>query len=423
MIIIVQNRTEVLSRITKINKRLKGDAIRVVSEEAGLYYYHLCREQRGCDMKEWLELRQVRGDNVKSVGNARLYKLYRMELENTFSTLGIWSVVGRIEHSHAGNLLHGTNEANGNTLLGWKDATACCQHCRTKRQRNDTYVLHNAELGYKQIGRSCLKEFTGFDASAITSAMKSFIDICDYADEERERMSGGCNFLMPVRIFIAAAMAAIRERDGFKPVSEGESSTQSRAIRLTERCSPGISEQEEKENSVNWKRSVAAYWANLDGTEVDTIVEAIAAKKDSGNSFDYNAGLLAVDGTFAPFGSNHSAVLAAAVHKVLQTIDAPKAGKLNEHVGATGDKIKVRVVVTKIRAVHGQFGTSHWVNMQDAEGRCYSWCASRCPEPVERGVEMEIAGTIKAHELFNERKITVLTRCKVNTQVAALAAA
>ncbi len=36
-----------------------------------------------------------------------------------------------------------------------------CEHCHTRRHRNETYILRNTEGAYKQVGSSCIHEFLG----------------------------------------------------------------------------------------------------------------------------------------------------------------------------------------------------------------------------------------------------------------------
>lgn len=54
-----------------------------------------------------------------------------------------------------------------------------CEHCGSNRRRKDTYIVRNTVTGeFKQVGRSCLKDFTGgLDASAVAQYISFFDEL------------------------------------------------------------------------------------------------------------------------------------------------------------------------------------------------------------------------------------------------------
>ena len=77
----------------------------------------------------------------------------------------------------------------------------------------------------------------------------------------------------------------------------------------------------------------------------------------------------------------------------------------------------LRVVHTQ--ALDGRFGITYLHIFVDGEGRKSKWFATgRC---LERGT-YEIKATVKKHEVYQERKETLLTRCSVVREIAVPAA-
>ena len=71
-----------------------------------------------------------------------------------------WVFVGTIEHTAQGNILRSISDEL-KIPERYRNAEPYCEHCHTKRARKDTYVVFNEETGeFKQVGKSCLKEFT-----------------------------------------------------------------------------------------------------------------------------------------------------------------------------------------------------------------------------------------------------------------------
>ena len=84
-----------------------------------------------------------------------------------------WEFMAKLEHTEEGNILH--------TLPGksvphqYRDCDAWCDHCKTRRRRNDTFVLHHADPDqWQQVGRNCLADFLGRDAERYAAAAEMY---------------------------------------------------------------------------------------------------------------------------------------------------------------------------------------------------------------------------------------------------------
>lgn len=72
-----------------------------------------------------------------------------------------WTFIGTIEHTEAGNILRTVPEHEETLPEKYRNASRDCDHCGFDRRRKDTYIVLNEDGEYKQVGRSCIKDFLG----------------------------------------------------------------------------------------------------------------------------------------------------------------------------------------------------------------------------------------------------------------------
>lgn len=100
-------------------------------------------------------------------------------------------------------------------------------------------------------------------------------------------------------------------------------------------------------------------------------------------------------------------------------IKAEKA--ISKYVGQIGDKIEIKATYVATATFDvpsfGGFGTEemHIHMFKDADGNKLVWKTGCVLDGnvIEKGMEVNLKGTIKDHKEYKEEKQTVLTRCKV----------
>ena len=87
-----------------------------------------------------------------------------------------WMFVASVEHTEKGNIINSTG-CGVEIPERYYTSNPVCEHCNSNRARKDTYLVMNQVTGeFKQVGKSCLKDFTqGMDAAMI-SKYYSFFD-------------------------------------------------------------------------------------------------------------------------------------------------------------------------------------------------------------------------------------------------------
>lgn len=145
-----------------------------------------------------------------------------------------WSFVATLQHltddkNQPLNMLRTSPTFEGKLPERFHNSTAQCDHCKAIRNRKDTYVVQNVATGeWKQIGSSCIKDFTGGnDPRSIAAILEWWLDTqreCQDDDDDDEGGSmgggrGGCRYSL--RDFLATTAAVIRT-EGWMPRSKAQ---------------------------------------------------------------------------------------------------------------------------------------------------------------------------------------------------------
>lgn len=338
--------------------------------------------------------------------------LKRIEIEYPEVKLGNWRVIGKLEAVQGGKLAFAVSQeaADVAKLTAAIDEPLCCEHCNTKRNRKDGFLLRDNENGdYKQVGSTCLEDFTGINpAAALFLAQMS--SVVRLAEEDFEAFSGSgrinavetrefladVSFLASASGFVSAGKA---RETGWMPTYQAVG-----ALNLSLQQDPKLQKR---------------YWDQREEhrAKADAIREWAAARP-AATTFDHNVKLLLASDAIET-DSKHLA-FAAAAYPMYSRETSPKqaaaAAKKSSHVGAKGDKTTAVLTVDRVIPIETQYGFSDIVLMRDEHGNIFKWKASNCPEEIRQGGEgktMEAAFTIKGHDDYNGIAQTAVTRLSV----------
>lgn len=89
-----------------------------------------------------------------------------------------WEFIAVVEHKETGNVIRQFKQ-DIEVPKKYYNTDSICEHCNTKRRRKDTYLIHNTCTDeWKQVGESCLTEFTnGMDAEEVARYISLFDSI------------------------------------------------------------------------------------------------------------------------------------------------------------------------------------------------------------------------------------------------------
>jgi len=196
-------------------------------------------------------------------------------LTGTAPKLNGWTLICRIEHTEAGNLVSGPTGIHED-LSAWFDAKPECDHCNTDRARRDTFVLRNEAGEVVRVGRNCLADFVRSE-SAVKVAMAALWG--DFFAPSEDSEGGWGHYRYSIITIVAYSVAAIRV-DGAYRGSKSESGT-----------TRGTVDFALSQPRSDWKEEMQAEWRSLQATEADVERAKLViewAKEQSGSDYAHN---------------------------------------------------------------------------------------------------------------------------------------
>lgn len=293
-----------------------------------------------------------------------------------------------------------------------------CDHCKTTRTRRKTYVVRDMNNGTQlQVGRSCIKDFTGWQGNV------AWLEKNNTSEEGFFGESGRIDY-SPATV-LATAWAVIKE-NGFVPASQHWETTTKELVDMA--LYPNLKNAKERE----FAESLRPLAKEAAGRAEE--IKAFILSDEFGGDSDYVLNLKAATAgeRVSPrnFGLLVSAPQTYARHQE-RTLIREKKAKLGENsewvgrVAAKGEKTdrrELEVTVAGLYYSHGDFGTTTIYTLVDGDGNLFKWFASDDKLGDTEGARFLIKGTIKAHKEWKGTKETHLTRCAVVKELEAASA-
>jgi hypothetical protein len=278
-----------------------------------------------------------------------------------------------------------------------------CDHCKTERGRNDTYLVQGSDGQRLQVGSSCVKDFLGHDFRP------AWMHHTEELDElEEDLRSGGRVWEEADTNSVLAWAASLTSKYGWISREKAEierrdpstdmlkdllfgSSAACREARI--RLQPTAEHIKEAAEVRTWARELedngSEYVANLRRLASADIVSS------------RNVGLI-------------GSAVAARYRETAREVER-QARKVSEWIGQPNEKMTAAVTLRTDTAVDGDWGVRHRYGFTDADGNLLIWWASS-NQSLEIGTEYALTGTVKKHEEYREVKSTILTRCKLSSE-------
>ncbi len=311
--------------------------------------------------------------------------------------LGEYEAIAVIEHGYnenkkePANIIHIIKE-DSIIPIPYRIAKSICQHCNSDRHRNKTVLLKDNTGDMKQVGTTCIREYTGIEGIDIIRAYQEIHDICltslsmDYGN-----MGSSYTRYEKTIDYLAACIECIKNH-GYQN-SESKQPTKYKAWEIA-----GIDNQNKEYFAIAEK--VINYFISNNFEESQNFLNNI--KVLLSNEYCKVSGIIA-----------YSFI---AYEKQLEYEAKKKAEaenkKQSEYIGSIGEKIQIELKLNKVITYETMYGIQKMYFFEDSDGNIYKWNSSNRIEK-EEGENLKLKGTIKTHEEYNSQKQTVLTRCKV----------
>lgn len=329
---------------------------------------------------------------------------FQVALEGETPKINGWAFIARLDHntdpSGESNLIYVMPSAN--LPEEFRTAAANCEHCGWGRRRRDTYILLNEDSGeYKQVGRTCIRDFIGVDPARIAEQAERYTKAFKFIEEARETGWSGMNDHRDIHLpaYLSWVAQSIREYgwisgreayDDFDKVS-----TASQAV----------------------GDMFATYKPMLPTDEDKALAEAAIAHVltlETKNDFIFNINAIAKQNYLDWKATGLAAAIMFVYTRHLEDEAKRKAAadlSKSEHIGALKERLEFDVRIIGKRWIDSHFGATALVRMLDEnDNLLITFSGGVFGEDINIEDNVRIRGTVKKHDEYKGVKQTILNR-------------
>lgn len=290
-----------------------------------------------------------------------------------------WKFVATLQHLGGDNIVRSVTGHDDAIPRKYRSAGPDCEHCRTSRQRADTYLLQHDDGSYIQVGSSCLKDFLGSDKAVSLALQATFYMQATALLKDEGWLEAGSNrppilmlstYLSMVAFFIRdrgwVSKKMAQERGGdVRPTATLAWNEFFRELKPGEkRAEPTKEDEEMAENAIAWAEG-------LSDEEVD---------KEGMGDYLHNVRAVARSGIAELRSSGIAASIVAAYSRAKGLgIGTGTTSVLNEWLGTVGEKLTVVARLDFFYRYETDYGITTLLKFVTPEGATVAWRASASP--------------------------------------------
>ena len=349
---------------------------------------------------------------------------FKVECDELIRANG-WTVRAKVEHGDKGNIV--TAFGGYKAKPEWFMVAPNCDHCQTNRYRGVTFFVEHEDGTMRQVGRTCLKDYTGISpaTAAMWAEVQDLVDTgmdCTRSEWEHRSVTP----MYGVLSVLAHACDAIKEF-GYRKSAEPNSTRDMVTERELSGKEPSAEGLAQAEIVRDWLLSleqivrdedaaISAAWKKFEETGEDSDNRAYWKLENSRtSSMERNCITLALGGYAKAKHFGLLAYMPLAYERYMERMERKAqqeaAGARSEYVGSVGQRITLKAAtVVLLSSWDGYYGTTWLYKFLDESGNVYIWFASR-PCTAEDGAI--IKATVKDHNERDGVKQTIVTRCCV----------
>jgi len=292
----------------------------------------------------------------------------------------------------------------------FRTAPIVCDHCHLVRNRAETFVVAHDDGTFKQVGRSCLRDFLGHkNPESLASAAELLFSIDALCEEAAGWGSEGAWTAVAELGKFLAMVACLIRRNGW--MSRGEARDRSKSataddafhclfpntyLRRAWQCNPELEPKP----------------TDADAAEAAKAVDWAAALGEDVNDFLWNVRAVA---RFGFVGYKEAGVAAAIMNAYRRAVGDDLKRRIaadSKHFGTEGVREVFELTLTGVHSIEGQFGVTNIHRFLTPDGNTAVWFASGGKTLGTVGEKVKVKATVKRHETRNGAAETVLTRVK-----------
>ena len=383
----------------------------------------------GCEEPTFKVIQEVDEFRTIDLGGDELGRPYAKRMKVRFIEIEIsgpsvevngWDFVASIEHTEAGNAIKKVSGYEGDIPVSYREGNPTCDHCKTRRNRKDSFLVTDHNGNWMQVGRTCLGDFLGRDPKNLVFGLGFWSSIRDIQDEEWSFGGGYCPITVGFGEFITGVYHNVRKHGwlsksaAYQLYSEEAIPTAQRAwclttptmsvkdeaIRLSEYKTIKDEDREKAEKAIYWTRETLS-------------------SKDVAQRSDYEQNLF-IALSKPSVDHKDSGIVASLVIGYNRSLEdeikrQEFAKKSNEWIWEEGQRVKdVKLTLVKQRSVESDFGVSVLHMFEDEVGNSVQWWGSAPFDDGENEAEIgdtcQASWTVKKYNTYKERKQTQVFR-------------
>jgi hypothetical protein len=284
-----------------------------------------------------------------------------------------------------------------------------CDHCNTERYRKDTYLLNNGSE-WKQVGRSCLKDFLGgVNPSSVLAAaemLSNFREELEGYESESDGSGGERGYrerpYYPLKEVMLVAARFIKTY-GFK--SYAKASEEMAESTATSYCVRSFFSARKEDNAE----------LKLEPVNEEMAAEAEAAIKwaaelpeDSDNDYLWNIRAVALNENI---DERMMGLAVSIIPSYRREQEKKMPDFIDDYYGQVGTKIDAVGVALREIPFESQWGVGCIIKFR-VDDKLLVWKTSGTGHVIV-GEKIRIKATIKGNDIYNGKKQTVITRAKL----------
>lgn len=347
---------------------------------------------------------------------------------------GGYTLVGVVEHNRSaeGAYANFLRSAPGKEMpVDARTAAPSCDHCNKAIHRNETVVVESEAGELKRLGKQCVGLYLpGVDVNALMALLNGY-DMTESAsslggDQDSEFFGGKHGDISIYVTSILATAAAVARTIGWVSAAKAKEQQRPASAGIVMDIY-GLNGKKMEERAIRDINKKLGYGENrFEVTEADHAYAAATiawAQNPRGNISDYayNLSVLTLSTTVK---RSKVTFLVSAIGAYARTLelkaewalrDEAKASldgiqKPSDFVGTVGERRVFDVtMIYAPKPLESRFGVTYLCTFKDAEGNLLKWFASTGPD-FKINESVSVKATVKAHEEFNGKKETTLTR-------------
>lgn len=368
--------------------------------------------KHGNDFTFEIKGEEIRETYNKELGRTEYHKFILVEVDGT-AKIDDWECVAVIEHHDIGNIIRRIN-TEIEIPNRFKNTENFCEHCNTRRQRNNLFIIHNVKTDeWKQVGGSCLKLYTGgLNMEYVTAYMDGITELeeCDGV------VHIGGKVYWNVEEVIGYAVEVINKTGYYN--AQANIPTKSIVMTLMNRR---LDKAIESINDafLNAKMGIRFCESDFNKEETaDTVKKVIEHYKgiNDDTEFMHNISIILNNKYMNPKNIGYVCYLPKGYteHIKEQERIAKRSNETN-YFGEVGCRYKSKSIndIVLITTWENQFGVTYVYKITLEDGCVLTWKTNKSLYINDGEKFNKIDFTVKEHKEYKGEKQTEVTRCKI----------